>query len=50
VLLSDADSHEWEDESVASWGISEDCYGGGYFSETADEAMAEGGRRRSHRS
>jgi hypothetical protein len=43
VLLSAADSDEWEDgedESVASWGMPEDCYGGGNFSETADEACS----------
>jgi hypothetical protein len=42
VLLSAADSDEWEDgeeESVASWGMPEDCYGGN-FSETADEACS----------
>ncbi|XP_062223795.1 uncharacterized protein LOC133922457 isoform X2 [Phragmites australis] len=39
VLLSAADSDEWEEgveESVASWGLPEECYGGN-FSETADE-------------
>jgi hypothetical protein len=40
VLLPAADSDEWEDESVASWGMPEDCYGGGNFSETADEACS----------
>ncbi|PAN04557.1 hypothetical protein PAHAL_1G075100 [Panicum hallii] len=42
ALLSAADSDEWEDgeeESVASWGMPEDCYGGN-FSETADEACS----------
>ncbi|OEL33227.1 hypothetical protein BAE44_0005757 [Dichanthelium oligosanthes] len=42
ALLSAADSDEWEDvedESVASWGMPEDCYGG-HFSETADEACS----------
>ncbi|XP_062185813.1 uncharacterized protein LOC133889312 [Phragmites australis] len=39
VLLSAADSDESEDreeESVASWGLPEECYSGN-FSETADE-------------
>ena len=40
VLLSAADSDEWEDESVASWGMPEDCYGGGNFSDTADEVCS----------
>nr|CAB3449233.1 unnamed protein product [Digitaria exilis] len=42
ALLSAADSDEWEDgeeESVASWGMPEDLYGGN-FSETADEACS----------
>uniref|UniRef100_K3YPK3 Uncharacterized protein n=1 Tax=Setaria italica TaxID=4555 RepID=K3YPK3_SETIT len=42
VLLSAADSDEWEDgeeESVESWGMPEDCLGGN-FSETADEACS----------
>ncbi|CAO2037558.1 unnamed protein product [Urochloa humidicola] len=42
ALLSAADSNEWEDcedESVASWGMPEDCYGGN-FSETADEVCS----------
>ncbi|RLM79393.1 uncharacterized protein C2845_PM12G05810 [Panicum miliaceum] len=47
ALLSAADSDEWEDgeeESVASWGMPEDCYGGN-FSETADEACSSDSSR-----
>ncbi|KAJ1278382.1 hypothetical protein BS78_04G075200 [Paspalum vaginatum] len=43
ALLSAADSDEWgedgEDESVASWGMPDDCCRGN-FSETADEACS----------